>query len=180
MPEIEMEVIDYGPQEIEDVICKEFIDDIAERAEEHLERDGQIEPAFFIYTKNKKLLQLKPEIHSVEETAAVFAAIEKIYADCHAVCIVNNAFVVNIREDEVQGLSVNPEEVGQECLLIHLKTRDGRFWLRQRTYYRDRIDGKEVVIFDTDIEQGSYKDPGTEFISNVLDPWRESGPAPVR
>ena len=181
MPEMDIEVVDYGPQEIDEVISQEFVDDIASRAETFLEENNKLDSAIFIYTKNKKLLQLIPEdFNNPEKKMATFAFIEKIYADCHAVCTVDSLFVVWLNKDETPDPSVDIKEIGDECILVKLRTRDGRYWIRQRVFTRDVINGKETIILNPDTNQSSYKDIGSELVADILDPWRESGPAPVR
>jgi hypothetical protein len=181
MPEMEIEVVDYGPQKIEDVISQEFVDGIADRAEIFLEENNELDSAIFIYTKGKKLLQLMPEdFNNPEKKAATFAFIEKIYADCHAICTVDNLFVVQLNKEEALDPFADVEAVGDECILVKLRTRDGRYWIRQRLFTRDIIKGKEVITLNSNIDRGSYKDIGGELLADVLDPWRESGPAPVR
>ena len=187
--EIDIEVIDYGIKEIDEIINKEFVDNLAERAEKHLERDGFLDPAFFVYTKNKKLLQLIPVINNRENLKGVVATIESIYADCNALCTIHDVYVISIGEDEdteyedskyINPSTIDYENEGQTCILIQLQVRDGRFWIRQRAYQTIQDGDTKYITFDADIIEGSHKDKHTELIHNVIDPWKESGPAPVR
>ena len=176
MPTLDIDAIDYGPKELDEILSSDFVDDIATQAEEHLKKDGHLDTVVFIYTVNKHLLQLTPDMNDVAGVMTVFSAIEGMYSDCLAFCMVNDGYVVLRGEGDVLEENVDLDEDGTECLLVQMRVRDGRFWIKQHVYHRD---GDEVV-FDDEIAEGSYSDKHSDLYGSIIDPWRESGPAPVR
>ena len=178
MPTIDIEVVDYGPKELDEVISSGFIDSVTTQAEEHLKTDGHLDTTIFIYTANKHLLQLMPDLNDIAGTLTVFSAIEGMYPDCLAFCMVNDGYVIFREEGDSLGLErdVALDEEGDECVIVQLRVRDGRFWVRQRIYHRHM---DEIILDDTRAE-GSHSDRQSELYGSILDPWRESGPAPVR
>lgn len=174
MPTMDIEVVDYGPHEIDEVICKEMIDYLGDVSNGFLMRDGGVDTVVFIFTKDKHLIQLSPDWRAVKEIQLVYSAIEGMYGDCLAFAMITEGYVV-IREggyvSDPEDDDIDLKEEGVPCLLVQLRARDGRFWIRQQTYHKD---GDEIVL--DKLAEGSLDDRESDLLGSILDPWRKSGP----
>ena len=177
--EFELEGRISGPYEDGDIISEEFVDRLGWYAREFIQEHGGLHAPLSIYTQDKFIHEIVLDYSSQERLQAAFTAIEAMYPDCRAWCLVKltHWMIVESVNDLPDGDEI--KEQGRQSIAVQLIVRDGKYWVWNLPIVEvvRNEDGEMTdTVFELEPDIISHEVENTDVLRMAFDPWRKSGP----